>query len=153
MTIDQNSSNSIILKMYSSLLLGLMTYSKHLNLGAHNISLGIHFFIDALILGLVSFPLSRNWIKWCIAKSFFIGINVIIHTITSNHLLHFVNSIASIISDLCCMHHTSILPCVFFIINFCMFSSNVLNFSLQLPHSSNYGVFLGVYKYFWKFHP
>jgi hypothetical protein len=51
------------------------------------------------------------------------------------------------------MHHTSILPCVFFIINFCMFSSNVLNFSLQLPHSSNYGVFLGVYKYFWKFHP
>jgi hypothetical protein len=55
MTVDQIFSNSIISYMYSSLLLVLLTYLEPVNLGAHSISLGIHFFINALMLGLVNF--------------------------------------------------------------------------------------------------
>jgi len=59
MTVDQNSFDSIILDMYSSLLV-FMTYSKPVDLGAHNISINIHFSINALMLGLVNFIMSRN---------------------------------------------------------------------------------------------
>jgi hypothetical protein len=44
------------------------------------------------------------------------------------------------------MHHTLVPPCVFLIINFCVLSNNVLNFSLKLPYSSNSSVFLAIYK-------
>jgi hypothetical protein len=41
--------------MYSSLPLVLMTYLEFIELGAHSISLGIHFSINASMLGLVIF--------------------------------------------------------------------------------------------------
>jgi hypothetical protein len=71
---------------------------------------------------------------------------VIMHIIIGNHFLYFVNSVTSIISDICCIHHTSIPLCIFLIINSCMFLGNALNFSLKLPPSSHFGAFLGVYE-------
>jgi hypothetical protein len=50
MIVDQNSFDSIILDMYSLFPLVFIIYLKHVNLGAQSISLGIHFFINALIL-------------------------------------------------------------------------------------------------------
>jgi len=50
MIVDQNSSNWIILDMYSLLPLLFIIYLEPINLGAQSISLGIHFFINALIL-------------------------------------------------------------------------------------------------------
>jgi hypothetical protein len=121
MIVDQIFYDSIISYMYISLPFFLMTYFEPIDLGALNISLGIHFSINALMLGLINSFLSRNWIKWCVAKTLFIGIDVIMHTITSNHFIYFVNYVASIISDLCCMHHTWVPPCIFLIINSCTF--------------------------------
>jgi hypothetical protein len=60
MIIDQNSSNSIILEMYYSLPLVIMTYLELIDLGAQSISLGIHFSINALMLGLINYLMSTN---------------------------------------------------------------------------------------------
>jgi len=132
--------------MYSSLPLVLVTYVEPINLGAQSMALGIYFSINALRLGLVNSLMSRNCIKQYVTKKFFIKINVIMHIITSNHLLCFVNFVTSIINDLCYIHHTSIPPCIFLIINSCMFSSNIFNFFLKSPQSYNSSAFLGVYK-------
>jgi hypothetical protein len=75
-----------------------------------------------------------------------IGISAIMHTIIDNHFFIFYQICSTIISDLCCIHHISIPPCIFLIISYCMFSSNIFNLFLKLPHSFNYGAFLGVYK-------
>jgi hypothetical protein len=79
------------------------------------------FFINALMLGLVNSLISRNYD----AKTIFIGINLIMHIITSNYLLYFVNFVASIISDQCYIHHTSRPQCIFLIIDSYMFYGNL----------------------------
>jgi hypothetical protein len=57
MTIDQNYFDLIISNMYSLFLFVLITYSEHVNLGAHSILLSILFSINALILGVVNYLL------------------------------------------------------------------------------------------------
>jgi hypothetical protein len=98
------------------------------------------------IFSLINSCLLVKIMLWSIVDIISTGINVRKQTIIRNHLLYLNNDIVSTINVLCWIHHVSIPPSNYFIINLYIFSSNSLNLSMKQFHTSCSSASLGVYK-------